>query len=62
MKFCTDFKGVTWLVSMNYLLSFQFCLNFSNLCIYRDVSRTLKVAVAAVYFCLVEMKCFANIS
>ena len=23
---------------MNYLLSFQFCLNFGNLCIYRDVS------------------------
>ena len=42
---------------MNYLLSFQFCLNFGNLCIYRDVSSTSKVAVAAVCFCLVEMKC-----
>ena len=46
---------------MNYLLSFQFCLNFGNLCIYRDVSSTLKVAVAAVCFCLIEIKCFANI-
>ena len=47
---------------MNYLLSFQLCLNFGNLCIYRDVSRTLKVAVAAVCFCLVEIKCLANTS
>ena len=47
---------------MNYLLSFQFCLNFGNLCISRDVSSTVKVAVAAVCFCLIEMKCFANIS
>ena len=47
---------------MNYLLSFQFCLNFSNLCFYRDVSSTLKVAVAVVCFYLVEIKCFANIS
>ena len=45
---------------MNYLFSFQFCLNFGNLCIYRDVSSTLKVAVAAVCFCLIEIKCFAN--
>ena len=47
---------------MNYLLSFQFCLNFGNLCIYRDVSSTLKVAVAALSFCLTEIECFANIS
>ena len=47
---------------MNYLLSFQFCLNFGNWCIYRDASSTLKVVVAAVCFCLVEIKCFANIS
>ena len=46
---------------MNYLLSFQFCLNFGNLCIYRDVSSTVKVAVAAVCFCLIEIKCLANI-
>ena len=47
---------------MKYLLSFQFCLNFGNLCIDRDVSSTIKVAVAAVWFCLVEIKCSANIS
>ena len=40
---------------MNYLLSFQFCLNFGNLCIYRDVSITVKVEVAAVCFCLIEI-------
>ena len=40
---------------MNYLLSFQCCLNSGNLCIYRDVSSTIKVAVAAVWFCLVEI-------
>ena len=47
---------------MNYLLSFQFCLNLGNLCIYRDVSSTLKMAAAVVCFCLVEIKCLANIS
>ena len=47
---------------MNYLFSFQFCLNFDNLCIYRNVSTTLKVAVAALCFCLIEIKCFANTS
>ena len=41
---------------MNYLLSIQFCFNFGNSCIYRDVSSTLKVAVAAVRFCLFEIK------
>ena len=46
---------------MNYLLFFQYCLNFGNLCIYREVSSTLKVVVAAVCFCLIEIKCFANI-
>ena len=40
---------------MNYLLSFQFCLNSGNLCIYRDISSTIKVAVAAVWFWLVEI-------
>ena len=47
---------------MAFLFSFQFCLNFGNLCIYRDVSTTLKVAVAAMCFCLIEIKCFANTS
>ena len=47
---------------MNYFLPFQFCLKFGNLCICFNVSSTLKVAVAAVCFCLVEIKCFANIS
>ena len=47
---------------MNYLSSFQFCLNFGNFCIYHDVPSTLQVAVAAVCFCLVEIKCLANIS
>ena len=47
---------------MNYLFSFQFCLNFGNLCIYRDVSTTLKVAVAAMCFFDIEIKCFANTS
>ena len=46
MKFRTAFKRVKWGVSMNYLLSFQFCLNFGNLYIYRDVPSTIKVAVA----------------
>ena len=41
---------------MNYLLSIQFCFSFGNSCIYRDVSSTLKVAVAAVRFCLFEIK------
>ena len=45
---------------MNDLLSFQFCLNFGNLCIYREVSSTLKVAVAAVCFSLSEIKCFCK--
>ena len=62
MRFRTDFKRAKWWVSMNCLLSFQFCLNFGNLCIYRGVSSTVKVAVAAVCFCLIEIKCFANIS
>jgi len=35
---------------MNYLLSFQFCLNFGSLCIYRDVSGNLRAAVAAMRF------------
>ena len=39
---------------MNYLFPFQFCLNFGNLCIYRDVLSTLKIAVAAVCFCLIH--------
>ena len=47
---------------MTYLLSIQFCFNFGNSCIYRDVSSTLKVAVAAVHFCLVEINFFANSS
>ena len=47
---------------MNNLLSFQLCLNFGKLYIYCDASSTLKVAVAVVFFCLVEIKCFANIS
>ena len=46
---------------MTYFLSFQFCLNFGNLCIYHDVSSTLQEAVAVVCFCLIEIKCFANI-
>ena len=46
---------------MNYLLSFQFCLNFGNLCIYRDVSSAVKMTVAAMCFCLIEIKCLANI-
>ena len=33
MKFSSDFKRVERLVSMNFLFSFQFCLNFGNLCI-----------------------------
>ena len=55
MTFRTDFKHVKWPVSMNYLLSFQFSLKFGNLCIYRDVASTSKVAVAAVCFGLVEI-------
>ena len=47
---------------MNYSLAFQFSLKFGNLCIYRDVSSTSKVSVAAVCFCLVEINYFANIS
>ena len=47
---------------MNYLLSFQLCLTFGNLCIYHNVSSTLKVGVAAVCFCLIEITYFANIS
>ena len=62
MKFRTDFKRVKRRVSMNYLLSFHFCLNLGNFCILRDVSSTSKTAVAAVCLFLVEIKCFANIS
>ena len=62
MKFCADFKHVKWCVSMNYLLSCQFCLNFGNLCIDHDVSSNMTVAVAALRFCLVDIKCSANIS
>ena len=61
MRLRSDFEHVKWRVSMKYLLSFQFCLNVGNLCIYRDVSNTFNVAVAAVCFCLTEIRCFATI-
>ena len=42
MKFRTDLQCVQWQVSMNYLLSDQFRLNFGNSCVYRDVSSNCK--------------------
>ena len=42
MKFHTDFQRVKWQGSMNYLLSYQFRLNFRTSCIYHDVSSNFK--------------------
>ena len=43
---------------MNYLLPFQFRLNIWQFVHFsRDVSSTLEMAIAAVYFCLVDIKC-----